>query len=81
MPATITLKNIPDALYARLKAAAVEHRRSVNSEAIVCFETALSAQPLPAESRLRRIREMRASLDKGSFLDADTETLKRQGRP
>ena len=28
MPTTLTLKNIPDQVYARLKASAVAHRRS-----------------------------------------------------
>lgn len=38
MPATLTLKNIPDAVYERLKRSAEAHRRSVNSEAIACLE-------------------------------------------
>ena len=41
MPTTLTLKNIPDTVYARLKAAAEMHRRSLNSEAIVCLESVL----------------------------------------
>ena len=42
MPTTLTLKNIPDAVYAKLKSAAALHRRSLNSEAIVCLETVLA---------------------------------------
>ena len=41
MPTSVTLKNIPDAVYERLKAAAELHRRSLNSEAIVCLESVL----------------------------------------
>ena len=41
MPTTLTLKNIPDEIYVRLKAAAESHRRSLNSEAIVCLESVL----------------------------------------
>ena len=41
MPTTPTLKNIPDEVYERLKTAAQAHRRSLNSEAIVCLETVL----------------------------------------
>ena len=41
MPTTLTLKNIPDAVYARLKLSAEVHRRSLNGEAIVCLETVL----------------------------------------
>jgi antitoxin FitA len=32
MPTTLTLKNIPDAVYDRLKLSAKMHRRSMNSE-------------------------------------------------
>ena len=31
MPTTLTLKNIQDQVYARLKASAVAHRRSLNA--------------------------------------------------
>lgn len=41
MLASLTLKNAPDEVYARLKAAAQMHRRSLNSQAIVCLETVL----------------------------------------
>ncbi|HNS57464.1 MAG TPA: Arc family DNA-binding protein, partial [Nitrosomonas europaea] len=41
MPTTLTLKNIPDDVYERLKVAAEVHRRSLNSEIIVCLETVL----------------------------------------
>jgi plasmid stability protein len=33
--ATLTIKNLPDALYAQLKTRAAAHRRSINSEAIL----------------------------------------------
>ncbi len=41
MPTTLTLKNIPDDVYDRLKAATEVNRR-LNSEIIVCFEIVLS---------------------------------------
>ena len=40
--ATLTIKNLPDALYAELKARAAAHRRSINSEAILAVERALT---------------------------------------
>jgi len=66
--ATLTIKNLPDRLYARLKARAAEHRRSINSEAILTVELAL-AETLavnPAD-RLAALRRSRARL-KGVFL-------------
>lgn len=81
MPTTLTLKNIPDDVYARLRAQAKLHRRSLNSEAIVCLETMLSASGGVTAERLARIRELRAALGGASFAASDIDALKRQGRP
>lgn len=81
MPTTLTLKNIPDVVYDRLKLSAEAHRRSMNSEAIVCLEAALlRARVTPAE-RLARARGLRAALPKGQFEERDIDELKRAGRP
>ena len=81
MPTTLTLKNIPDALYARLKASADAHHRSLNSEALVCLEAALAPQRLPVEERLARIRSLRSTLDPKAFDHRVFDQLKRDGRP
>jgi plasmid stability protein len=81
VPTTLTLKNIPDAVYERLKQASVANRRSMNSEAIVCLEAALlPARPSPAE-RLARARALRYALPAGDFLSADIDAAKRDARP
>lgn len=81
MPTTLTLKNIPDALYDRLKLAAEAHRRSLNGEVIVCLESVLlPARATPGE-RLARARELRAALPLGTFSAADIAAAKREGRP
>ncbi len=80
MPTTLTLKNIPDDVYIRLKLSAQTNRRSMNSEAIVCLEAALvPSKPTPAE-RLARARELRDVLPQGKFRARDIDALKRQGR-
>ncbi|MBZ0087275.1 MAG: Arc family DNA-binding protein [Thermomonas sp.] len=80
MPTTLTLKNIPDAVYEQLKATAALNRRSLNSEAIVCLETALTPGKLAPRERLARARALRASLRTNGF-DTDTlDAMKRQGR-
>ena len=81
MPTTLTLKNIPDAIYDRLKRAADAHRRSMNSEAIVCLEAALMPHKVTPAERLARARELRAGLPKGKFRARDIDKLKREGRP
>ncbi len=80
MPATLTLKNIPDAIYDRLRASADAHRRSMNSEAIVCLETVLLPRRVNTDEQLSRIRELRASLN-FTVTAEDVDTLKREGRP
>ncbi|MEJ2084113.1 MAG: Arc family DNA-binding protein [Acidobacteriota bacterium] len=57
--ATITVKKIPDDLYGQLREAAKLHRRSINSEIIVCLETALRSQPVSAEEIVARARRLR----------------------
>ena len=81
MPTTLTLKNIPDAVYERLKAAAGMHRRSMNSEAIVCLEAVLMPTKLTSTERLARARELRDALPQRTFLADDIDSAKREGRP
>ncbi|MCC7082792.1 MAG: Arc family DNA-binding protein [Burkholderiales bacterium] len=80
MPTNLTLKRIPDEVYERLKASAEAHRRSLNSEAIVCLETVLLPGQMPPAERLARARALRASLPQGKFRAKDIDRLKREGR-
>lgn len=81
MPTTLTLKNIPDDVYSRLKLVAEMHRRSLNSEAIVCLEAVLLPTKVPPGERLARARELRSALPQGKFRAHDIDAAKRQGRP
>lgn len=81
MPTTLTLKNIPDEVYQRLKAAAETHRRSLNSEAIVCLESVLLPCRMDPRERLARARALRAALPDTKFKARDIDKLKREGRP
>jgi len=81
MSTTLTLKNIPAEVYERLKAAAESHRRSLNSEAIVCLETVLLQGRLTPGERLARARALRSALPNAKFLPRDIDALKREGRP
>ncbi|MCG3189359.1 MAG: hypothetical protein LKCHEGNO_01719 [Burkholderiaceae bacterium] len=81
MPTTLTLKNIPDEVYERLKLSAETNRRSMNSEAIVCLEAALQANRLTPTERLARARALRAALPRGKFRATTIDAMKREGRP
>lgn len=78
--ATLTLKKVPDDLYGRLKKTAAEHRRSINSEAIVCLEKMLPRDRNP-EVLLKEIRKFRRTLRSIYVTDQDLDEAKRRGRP
>jgi plasmid stability protein len=81
MPTTLTLKNIPDEIYQRLKAAASANRRSLNSEAIVQLEAALAPTTLSAADRIARARVLRGALPaRATFRAKDIDAAKRRGR-
>ncbi len=64
---TITLKQVPDELYERLKASAEANRRSMNSEALFTLERGLGTKVPPDRSeQLARIRHLRESIS-GEF--------------
>jgi len=82
MARSLTLKNLPDDLYGRLKQAAQQHRRSLNNEAIVCLEAALPVKEISAAERLEAIRALRQSLPpEAAFTPEQIDAFKRQGRP
>jgi plasmid stability protein len=82
MARSLTLKNLPDDLYGRLKQSAQRHRRSLNNEAIVCLEVALPPQPITAAERLEQIRALRHSLPtEAAFTPEEIDAFKHQGRP
>jgi plasmid stability protein len=80
MSATLTLKNLPDDVYTRLKASAQTHRRSLNSEAIVCLELVLLPGRIAVDDRLARAHNLRAALPKRKFSAKEIDAHKREGR-
>lgn len=80
MPVTITLKNVPDAVYEQLKVAAEVHHRSLNSEVIACLETVLLPVKKASLERLARARLLRSQLSVKDVNVADIDDFKNQGR-
>jgi plasmid stability protein len=78
--ATLTIKNLPDELYARLKARAAEHRRSINSEAILAVEQALALSLRDPAAVLAQLRRARGRLDKVHLTDRELRAARRSGR-
>lgn len=79
--ATITLKNIPDDLYERLKAQARLQRRSINGEMIRCLEILLRPRRMSVEERLERLRALRPRLDPDVVTQEEIRRAIADGRP
>ena len=75
---TLTLKNIPDALHARLKASAERNRRSLNSEILVRLEQDISRPVLDRVVHAETLRAFAARLPR--VADQRVTRYKRQGR-
>ena len=78
--ATITLKNIPEQLYKKLKHRAKQHYRSLNSEVIVCLQNALGSKKVDPNLLLKRAHVLRSNVS-GQLTDKDLFLMKNQGRP
>ena len=79
--ATITVKNIPDELYARLKAVAESNRRSINGEIIRRIERSLTPRRAPTEQLVARIRRLHESFDGRTLTVEQIEDARHEGRP
>ncbi len=79
--ATLTIKNLPDPLYAQLKARAAEHRRSINSEAILAVERALTEPEVGDPTKLlAALRRSRARLQGLYLTDKELRNARGSGR-
>jgi antitoxin FitA len=79
--ATLTIKNLPDELYAELTRTAKRHRRSINSEAIVQLETSLRKRDVDVEAELKEIRSNREKITGVWLTDDSLDHAKNEGRP
>lgn len=80
MPA-LTVKNIPDELYERLKDAARVHRRSLNSEILYCVERMLTPYKTDASEHLEIARKLREKTAAYQLTDEVLDAVKNAGRP
>jgi plasmid stability protein len=78
--ATVTVKNIPDELYKRLKAVAEINRRSINSEIIVCIENAVTSRRINPDEVLENARRLRQLTAGHPISDEEFNQVKAEGR-
>ena len=78
---TLTIKNIPEDLYAQLKRYAEINRRSLNSEVILCIERAIRSYRIQPEVYLARARRLREKTARYPITDDEFSAAKVAGRP
>ena len=77
---SITIKNVPERLYERLKDVARRNRRSINSEVILQLERALGAAPVDTAALLARARAVRERGDAPYLTDDALRAAREEGR-
>ncbi len=80
MGISITVKNVPEELYKRVKARAEADRRSVNSEIILILDEALGVRPVKPEDMIARARALRERTRGAAITDEFINRAKREGR-
>ncbi len=78
---TLTIKNIPEDLYADLKRYAKINRRTLNAEVILCIERAMRSKKIKTEAYLARARELREKTKRHPISDEEFNLAKVSGRP
>ena len=78
--ASITVKNIPEDIYERLKQSAKANRRSINGEIIVIIEDAVKSRKIAPEDLLVRARQLREKTADYTIPDDEFTLAKQAGR-
>jgi plasmid stability protein len=78
---SITVKNIPDELYERLREAAKSNRRSINGEIIHRIQRSLNPRPTAIEPLLARIQRLHESFEGRTLTVDQIDDARKEGRP
>jgi plasmid stability protein len=77
---TLTLKNIPDELYDRLRQSATEARRSLNGEILFRLEASLRSRRIDPQELLARARAVRRTVGQ-PVTEEELRRARSAGRP
>jgi plasmid stability protein len=77
---SITIRNIPDDLYAKFKELAAANQRSINSELIVAIERAVAVPRIDPKTFLAEVRQLRELTADYVITDDELDEWKREGR-
>ena len=76
----VTVKNIPDDLYEKIKMTAHDNRRSINNEIINRLDRSLKSTKIDIDSFLRRIENFQKNIEMPFLTDDLIRTAKEEGR-
>ena len=77
---TVTIKNIPEQIYERIKAQAKINHRSINGEILSILEQAVSLPPIDVQATLERARKVRELTAKYTVTADEIEKMINEGR-
>jgi plasmid stability protein len=79
--ASLTVKNIPEDLYDKLKQRAKANQRSVNKEIIVCIQEAVESRRIDPDKFLARIEALHSRISAPLLTDKLLRRARTEGRP
>lgn len=77
---TVTVKNIPEQVYERIKTQAKTNHRSINGEILSILEQAISIPPIDVMETLKRARKVRELTANYKITADEIEKLINEGR-
>ena len=77
----MTIKNVPDELYEKLKESAQAHGRSINSEVVYCLKRSLQGGRIDPEAFLARVDALQKELSLPPLTDKILRKAREEGRP
>lgn len=78
--ATLTIKNVPDSVYKRLKQQAKNNRRSINNEVITILENVLPPKERDVDKILEEARKIRQLTANYTLTEEELNRWKNEGR-
>lgn len=80
MPTNITIRDIPDEVYEKIKKQAELHHRSINSEIIVCLEKNVQSSRRNPDQIIARAKKLKQKANGSLSIDEIQKAID-QGRP
>ena len=77
----LTIKNVPPQLHSRLKARALENKRSLNWEVIDILESTANTKTVDVAALLEEVQQIHARLNVPPLSEELLRSAKNEGRP